>query len=78
MELRRPATKEEIRIYNIVNDFMNKLTDDEYFSLTEKISDYVFEWRKMERRKAYNRLYRTAVKIGVCVSDLETWYCIDD
>lgn len=73
----RLATMDEIRIYNIVNPYMERLTDDEYFRLCNLISDYVFEYKKNERRKAYQALYPTARKIGVYVSDLETWYCMD-
>ena len=78
MKIERLATKEEIRIYRKVNAFLDTLTDNEYSEMVEKISVYVFEYRKNERRKAYNRLYRTAVKIGVTVSDLGTWFCMDE
>lgn len=77
-EISRPATVEEIRIYHIVNDYANTLSDEEYSRFSYRISNYVFEYRKIERRKAYQNLYRLARKIGVLVSDLETWYCIDE
>ena len=74
----RPATLDEIRIYNVVNEYANTLTDDQYFDLVDQVSEYVFAWRKDERRKAYQKLYRLARKIGVTVADLGTWYCIDE
>ena len=78
MESRRMATEEEIRIYRIVNKYIEALPDDEYSKVCSKIGEYVFEWRKEERRRAYKRIYPLAVKIGVFVSDLETWYCMDE
>ena len=77
-EISRPATVEEIRIYHIVNDYANTLSDEEYSRFSHRISNYVFEYRKIERRKAYQNLYRLARKIGVTVADLGTWYCIDE
>ena len=65
----RPATLDEIRIYHIVNEYADTLDDDQYLDLVDQVSKYVFAWRKDERYKAYKKLYRTAVKIGVTVAD---------
>jgi len=74
----RPATTEEIRIYHLVNEYAYTLNDEDYSNFVDRISRYVFEWRKMERRKAYQNVYRLARKAGVFVSDLVTWYCVDE
>lgn len=76
-EIRRMATLEEIRIYKIVNTYMNNLSDDNYFCISNMIGEYVFAYKKEERRRAYQALYRTARKIGVYVEDLATWYSMD-
>lgn len=73
----RQATIEEIRIYKMVQSYMDNLTDDDYFRICNLISDYVFEYKKEQRRKAYQALYRTARKVGVYVEDLATWYSMD-
>ena len=77
MMIKREATTEEIKVYKMVNDFMEALEEERFEQYLEKISDYVWSWGQ-DKRKAYDKCRKIAKEINCKVPDLATWYCIDE
>lgn len=77
-DLIRPATAEEMAIYNRVEAVLDTLTDEETMDFIETVGDRVFRtFDKAKDKAIYQRVYRLGKKYGFTVEELETWYCID-
>jgi len=72
----REATKEEIKVYNKVEEVVRSMNDDEFGKFVEVISERVFDYKN--QKSIYNKAYRTAKKYGLTLDEVETWYCIDE
>lgn len=74
----KEATKEEMNIFNMVEEYMSTLPDNEADWLTEIIGEFVFSV-SLDRKTCYNRLFRYIKdnNLNFTPSNLETWYCID-
>ncbi len=59
-----------------VNNILSSLDDDIFQDYIEIIGDYQFAYGA-ERKRAYNRVYRIAKKLGITVNDLVLWDCIE-
>lgn len=71
------VTDEEIiKQWHKVNNILSSLDDDTFQDYIEIIGDYQFAY-SIERKRAYNRVYRIAKKLGLTVSDLILWDCIE-
>lgn len=67
---------EIISRWHKVNNILSSLDDNTFQDYIEIISDYQFTYG-IERKRAYNRVYRIAKKLGVTVNDLVLWDCIE-
>lgn len=72
----REATEKEIENYKTIEAKFEALEDDEYMTIVDTVSEYVFSYGK-EKKTAYNKVYRLAKKYNTTVSNLYDWYCID-
>lgn len=74
----REVTEAEMKVFNMIEDYMLTLSDEEAEWLTEVTSDFVFS-SGLDRRTCYDRLFRYIRRnnLNFRPSDLETWYCID-
>ena len=70
----RYATEEEVATFKKIEAL---LTDDDFEIAIDIIGDFACAYGQ-ERRKAYNKAYRLAKKLGVTVEELEIWYFIDN
>ena len=70
----RPATTEEIKNFNMVENAMS--SDELYSKAIDIAADVVWNFGK-ERKQAYNRAYRFCKAHGFTVKALTDWYCID-
>lgn len=71
------VTDEEIiKQWHKVNNILSSLDDDTFQDYIEIIGDYQFAY-SIERKRAYSRVYRIAKKLGLTVSDLVLWDCIE-
>jgi hypothetical protein len=66
-----------IKQWHKVNDILSSLDDDTFQDYIEMIGNYVWECDTAERKRAYNKLYRVAKKLGITVNDLVLWDCIE-
>ena len=73
----RPATAEEIEIYERVDAMMVAMPDDEFDTVLDIVNEFAFAYGA-ERRKAYNKIYRLAKKLALTVKELETWYWVEE
>lgn len=72
----REATKEEIKVYNKVEEVIRSMNDEEFDKFIETISARVFDYKN--QKSIYNKAYRTAKKYGLTLAEVETWYCMDE
>jgi len=72
------TNKEDIKKWYEIDNTLSSLDDDIFHNYIDIISDYVWEWKSAERKRAYNKVYRIGKKIGYTVSELVMWYCIED
>lgn len=70
--------KEDIALWYKIDNALNNLDDEIFHNYIDIISDYVWEYRTIERKRAYNKVYRIGKKLGFTVSELVMWYCIED
>jgi len=68
----------DIKKWYEIDNTLSSLDDDIFNDYIDIISDYVWEWKSAERKRAYNRVYRIGKKIGYTVNELVMWYCIED
>lgn len=72
------TNKEDIKKWYEIDNTLSSLDDDIFHNYIDIISDYVWEWKSAERKRAYNRVYRIGKKLGYTVNELVMWYCIED
>ena len=72
----REATMEEKAIYTKVDDVMVQMDDEVADALIETMGEYAFESGKIHKN-AYDKLRRVAMKYGLTVNELMTWYYCD-
>ena len=77
----RPITEEEAKTYARVSELFDiyeqKHGEEAIDRAIETIGDLVFAIYPYERKRAYDRVYRLAKRMGATVEELKTWYCID-
>ena len=72
----REATKEEIKMYNKVEEVIKTMTEEEFENFVEVISKRVFDYKN--EKAVYNKAYRLVKKYGLTMKEAENWYCIDE
>ena len=72
----REATKEEIKVYNKVEEVIRLMDEEEFEKFIEVISARVFDYKN--QKSVYNKAYRMAKKYGFTLNEVETWYCMDE
>lgn len=76
MLLTRPATNEEIKIYEEVEKVIKTMNHEEFAHFIDVVSRRFFDYTN--DKKIYNKAYRIVKKYGLNLKDVETWYCIDE
>lgn len=71
------TNEKTIKKWHKVNDILSNLDDNTFQDYIEIIGDYQWAWESTERKRTYNRVYRIAKKLGLTVSDLVLWDCIE-
>jgi len=71
------ATKEQVKIYKMIEAKVNVLDDEVFTKVIEEVSNYVFSWGQV-RKQAYNKCRKWAKKFDCSVPDLETWYSVEE
>ena len=69
------TTKEEIKVYNKVDEIVNAMEDEEFDQFIEIISDKMFDWEN--DKKVNDRAYKVAKKYGLTLDEVTTWYSMD-
>ena len=69
----REATAKEIRDYELVEELLKDMDDEEFAEVLTMLSDYFMSYGEY-RKTAYPKVYRFAKKLGVTVKTLDNWY----